>query len=243
MGAERVKGPNVPAEAETKPTDDAQFVPRRVPTSELFGSDRMNGVDRERQSAAAQIQRTLRVWRKAAGNTDAKDSDADEKQDAKEVSEPGEPAEQEADAVADKVAGDLHDEREGEDKEAGEEKAPEVGAKLDGIGRKVFLAKDDDKRSKPVNLPAEKKMTVDMAHIKSGHMAGGNRNLAGRKDVFPPRMDEKAVEAAIREAYSSCKKVETQGDRVKLVGTGGGLTIEMWLNIPAKLIETAYPKS
>jgi hypothetical protein len=241
VGGERTKGPDLPAEMEAKPTEDVQCLPRRISPSELFGPDRMKGVERERQSATAQIKNTMKVWRKAHDAT--AQSPAEQSDEKEEVSEPGEPAEQEADAVADEVAGAMHgDEKEGEDKEAGEEKTPKIGAKLDGVGRKIFLAKDDGGRSKPVNLPAEKSITVDMAHIKSGHMAGGNRNLAGQKDLFPKYMDEKAVEAAIREAYRTCKKLETQGDRVKLVGTGGSLTIEMWLNIPAKMIETAYPK-
>jgi hypothetical protein len=88
---------------------------------------------------------------------------ADGADDKAEVSQPGEPAEQEADAKADAVAGDLHDggdekkdekkkgakgekgEKEGEggDAKAGEkgdtkEAAAPISAKLEGVGRKIF---------------------------------------------------------------------------------------------------------
>jgi hypothetical protein len=170
MGGERMKTPGAPAEVEAKPTEEASFVPRRVPASELFGPERMKGVERERESASAQIQRTLKVWRKAAGD-DAKGGDEDEKKDAKEdVSEPGEPAEQEADAVADKVAGDLHEDKEGEEKAAGEEKAPEIGAKLEGVGLKVYRNKknkDDDK------LEVTDKIKAQMEKAKLPYLKGG----------------------------------------------------------------------
>lgn len=45
-----------------------------------------------------------------------------------------------------------------------------------------------------------------------------------------------------REAYKSGKRLKTQGDRVKIEGNGGGMKIEMWVNIKTKTIETAYPK-
>jgi hypothetical protein len=97
-------------------------------------------------------------------------AEAGEEEKGAEVSDPGEPAEQEADAVGDEVADKLHGEEkdgggkeksgakkkgddaegeveekaEGEEKDAspaGEEKAPEIGAKLDGVGRKIHLAR------------------------------------------------------------------------------------------------------
>jgi hypothetical protein len=140
----------------------------------------MAGVEADRAAAAGQISRTLRVWRKAAGGGEAAKAAGDEKDKEAEVSQPGEPAEQEADAVADHVADSLHDDKKGgkkkgkggagdkedskesegearegdeakgpdekdEKKEAGNEKAPEIGAKLEGIGRKIFLA--DDKKA------------------------------------------------------------------------------------------------
>jgi hypothetical protein len=72
-----------------------------------------------------------------------------------EVSEPGEPAEQEADAVADQVTGALHDKKdqshdhkdparsEGSDKKSSPTpatKAPNIAAKLHAVGRKIYRA-------------------------------------------------------------------------------------------------------
>jgi hypothetical protein len=55
-----------------------------------------------------------------------------------EVSQPGEPAEQEADAVAEKVATDLHGGEAAKADRLGKSQAPAIGAKLNGVGRKIF---------------------------------------------------------------------------------------------------------
>jgi hypothetical protein len=50
------------------------------------------------------------------------------------------------------------------------------------------------------------------------------------------------IESAVREAYRFGKNVETQGDRVRIIGfSNDGLPIEMWVNTATKEIETAYP--
>lgn len=54
-------------------------------------------------------------------------------------------------------------------------------------------------------------------------------------------MTPKQIERAIKDAYGQCKKIQTQGDRVKVRGTSDGLTIDMWVNTRTKVIETAYP--
>ena len=59
--------------------------------------------------------------------------------------------------------------------------------------------------------------------------------------LFNSSWSQSTVESAIKEAYESAKKIETQGDRVRLHGTGSGQKIEMWLNTKSKTIETAYP--
>jgi uncharacterized protein DUF4157 len=67
------------------------------------------------------------------------------------VSKEGEPAELEADAVGDHVAEAIHGEGDAREKKAGDkagggagkEKAPAIGAKLVGVGRKIFRAKND----------------------------------------------------------------------------------------------------
>ncbi|MRX73039.1 hypothetical protein GJU40_12900, partial [Bacillus lacus] len=97
--------------------------------------------------------------------------------------------------------------------------------------------------SKAINLPSYKKVSIDMGHIMSGHSkAGGRAAQSGMKDLFPSNMSQKQIENAIRNAYQHGKKVKTQGDRVKVQGKSGGITIEMWVNTKTKVIETAYPK-
>jgi len=101
---------------------------------------------------------------------------------------------------------------------------------------------------KPISLPSVKKITINMEEVRSGHMEGGyrleqSRAAGGNKDVFPAWMNERQVEAAIKEAYQNATKIGTQGEeRVFLRGQGGGMTIEMVLNKVTKVIETAYPK-
>jgi len=143
------------------------------------------------------------VQRKAA-----EDSGAEEKEG---VSQPHEPAEQEADEVSDKVADALHDEKadgkgekkkgkgaaqkdDGEkgDEHKAEEKPAPISAKLDGVGRKVFLAK------KPSATPSPAPATG--AGAKPG---GGGATPAASTDVpFA--------------AFSG----SVGGDEVKITGTG-----------------------
>jgi hypothetical protein len=94
--------------------------------------------------------------------------------------------------------------------------------------------------SKRVNLPAWKKIDIDIDHIASGHMKGGSR-ASSRKDLFPDNMSRSQIEKSVRKAYKHGQKVETQGDRVRVVGQDGGLKIEMWVNTKTRQIETAYP--
>lgn len=94
--------------------------------------------------------------------------------------------------------------------------------------------------AKPINLPAWRRITVNMRHIADRHMVGGP-HTAGRT-VFPSTMSEVGVMRAVREAYESSRKIGVQGnDRVKLLGDGGGLKIEMWFNKATNTIESAYP--
>ncbi len=93
--------------------------------------------------------------------------------------------------------------------------------------------------AKRVNLPAWRKVSIDMEHIAPRHMAGGTET-AGRT-VFPEYMDRVAVERAIRQAYRFGHSVETQGQRVRVIGTYDKLTIEMWVNKATTSVETAYP--
>jgi len=94
---------------------------------------------------------------------------------------------------------------------------------------------------KAVNLPAWRKVGVDMVEVASGHMAGGSR-VSPIKSLFPAWMSEAKVESVIRQAYRFSGVVERQGERFRVIGQSAGLTIEMWVNKAAKTIETAYPK-
>ena len=80
-----------------------------------------------------------------------------------------------------------------------------------------------------------------MPHIISGHGPFGNRG-GPNKDRFPWWMTSPAIEKAIREAYSTCKKLETQGVRVHLIGDWLDYKIEMWFNMVTETIESAWPK-
>lgn len=55
-------------------------------------------------------------------------------------------------------------------------------------------------------------------------------------------MTEKQIKKEVRKAYKNGKKIQTQGNRVKIIGKSGSRVIEMWVNIETKIIETAYPK-
>ncbi|HML68250.1 MAG TPA: RHS repeat-associated core domain-containing protein [Clostridia bacterium] len=94
--------------------------------------------------------------------------------------------------------------------------------------------------SKPINLPAARKVTINSDHIKNNHT---NKSNGGpQKDKFPDTMKLVAIERTIRAAYKVAEKIQSQGDRVLLRGNGNGMTIIMWLNKVTKIIETAWPK-
>lgn len=100
---------------------------------------------------------------------------------------------------------------------------------------------------KRINLPAIKKVKIDMEHIRERHMLGGG-NVFDR-DVFPDTWTVKDVESAITQAYGSARRIAQQagsdfgGDKRSLLsGKGNGISIEMWLNESTKVIETAYPQ-
>ena len=95
---------------------------------------------------------------------------------------------------------------------------------------------------KAINLPAWRRLTVDWAHILSGHVQGGTRaGQSGKKSLFPPNWSQRQIENAVKDAYAFSQRVQTQGPKVKLQGSGGGLIIEMWVNLETKVLETAYP--
>lgn len=123
----------------------------------------------------------------------------------------------------------------------GEIKLAKLGSKIEVKFDQKFLS--EISKTKPINLPSYKAISIDMEHILSGHIKSGNRaKQSGKKDLFPENMTTKQIEKAIIEAYKNGKKLKSQGDRVKIEGYGGGMKIEMWVNLKTKIIETAYPK-
>jgi len=92
------------------------------------------------------------------------------------------------------------------------------------------------------NMPAWRRIAIDMKEIASGHMPGGTRLAPGnKKDIFHG-MTEKQVERAVRNAYRYGTVLKSQGERVFVRGPFGNGTIEMWVNRATKEIETAWPK-
>lgn len=114
-------------------------------------------------------------------------------------------------------------------------------------GREVFLSmKKPPKidtglsRAKPVNLPKISAADVDLEHIVEGHRQGGKR-VGSAKTLFPAEWSDAEVLAAVLDAYRVAKKVLTQGVRVKVHGVSHGMTVELWVNMDTKRVETAYP--
>jgi hypothetical protein len=95
-------------------------------------------------------------------------------------------------------------------------------------------------RRKAVNLPKITRDDIDIDHIASGHLMGGSR-AGSSKTQFPDGWTIKDIESAVLSAYNSGKRVETQGARARVVGFGGSVKIEMWVNLETKRLETAYP--
>ena len=96
------------------------------------------------------------------------------------------------------------------------------------------------KATKAIHLPAWKHVTLDLAHVLSGHTRAGAR-WSDTKTFFSDLMSPQAIQSAIREAYEHSSTITTQGDRILLEGQGGGYVIQMWFNRATKTIETAYP--
>jgi len=116
---------------------------------------------------------------------------------------------------------------------------PEFGAASAAIGAIGRLGSSSALATKAINLPAWRKVGIDMGHVVERHTAGGP--LAAGRTTFPTMMSERGIERAIREAYRYGQRVGGEGDRILMQGTSRGLTIEMWVNRGTRMIETAYP--
>src|ERR1051325_1543969 len=93
-------------------------------------------------------------------------------------------------------------------------------------------------RLKPSNLPAWKKIDIDIAHIVDRHTVGGAATSESASKFAG--MSAKQIERVVRQAYRYGQKIKTRGDRVLIRGSYGKLQIDMWVNTVTRVIETAY---
>jgi hypothetical protein len=184
-GAQEPPQPPRAAEPERMPL-------RQMPNRSQPLTDPMAYVRHDHEQAAAQIDSKLLAWRKAAG--------AESKAAGPAVSQPGEPAELEADAVADRVVGELHgnDSGEASNHEATTQAAPAIGAKLKAGA--ISLARKDDKKDEEHGTPAELKLNPPadrhfFAKIASTYLADVNTVIASSVDVRADMADIRSGKA------------------------------------------------
>jgi RHS repeat-associated protein len=95
----------------------------------------------------------------------------------------------------------------------------------------------------PVNRPSLRRLTWDWKHILSRHEWGASLSNVGKepRTQFPSLMNRKGIESAIREAYQNSVLVARQGNQILLRGQGHGMIIDIWVDVVAKELKTAYP--
>jgi RHS repeat-associated protein len=113
------------------------------------------------------------------------------------------------------------------------------GGQVIGIIGTLATGEGEAQAAKAVNLPAWRKVAIDMAHVLERHTVDGP--LSAGRTVFPEVLTPQGIESAIRYAYRYGTKIATQGERVLMQGPSDGFTIEFWLNRATRTIETAYP--
>jgi RHS repeat-associated protein len=118
-----------------------------------------------------------------------------------------------------------------------------------GRGISTFFAKmlgggGGGTRRRPFDIPSWGKIAVDWVHIFDRHMHTGATAIRQlEKTRFPINMSERAIKSAIKEAWGNAQKVGFDDQSgIKLIGTGGGMQIEMWFNTATNTITTAYQK-
>lgn len=152
-----------------------QFAPGTKEGDRLIAHELVHAVQGQRQGVSRKPEADRASDEEVAREEDG--AEAQETEQAVEVSQPDEPAEQEADAVADDVAESLHDRsdrrEEGEAEEAAEQperEQPAIAAKLAGVGRKVYRAPVE---AAPAPAPAP---AVEPANPHAGKLAGDPRS-------------------------------------------------------------------
>ncbi len=137
--------------------------------------------------------------------------------------------------------------------EAVQEVVSEVARDYDVLQALTFTATDDGyiyeyraspgqkKRSKysSAGIPSWGSLAQNWAHVVDEHTIKGGG--VGGQDLFPLSWSEGQIQGAVRAAYGNAKRVQTQGDRLRLRGEGGGMTIDIWVNKVEKTLESAYP--
>ena len=103
------------------------------------------------------------------------------------------------------------------------------------------------RRTKAVNMPAWKRLTLNWKEILGGHTEAGKRfqqsaRDGGTKDLWPSHWDQNQIEKAIKEAYGFHERLKTQGDRVFVRGLGNGVIVEMWVDTKGLIIDSAWSK-
>jgi len=143
-----------------------------------------------------------------------------------EVSQPGEPAEQEADATADRVAGNLHDGRNTNQPAAGKEAAPPIAAKLAGVGRKIFRAKNDK--------PKQAKDTKPVPPAKTTPATTSSAATTSKQAGTPPKPDTVKFKPFSQAAGTDTIEIADGGAHavIRVAGAEGG----------AKLTKLAEPR-
>jgi hypothetical protein len=167
---------------------------------------------------------------KAADKEEASGDEKAADEGEQEVSDPNEPAEKEADAVAEGVSDDL-DKEKGEKKDgatkeggekkdqgekgggadqgekAGEEKAPEIGAKLEGVGRKIFRTP-----TIPESTPAHTSLLNAYTRALGDYRAGANQLRAaygdGMKQAGAPGPQTAPNRGKVDEATAAIQRAE-----------------------------------
>jgi hypothetical protein len=177
------------------------------------------------------------VQRKAEAAGDAGDSDAKHEQ---QVSDPAEPAEREADAVADDVTAQLHDK--GAQAAGGEPKASQkpatISAKLSRVGRKIYRSGG--------GTPSSKAFTADeLATLRK--MSGGPQLLDFLDNDDPKKgkasgPDKKTsliqeAKVAINEAKSYAAELISVGKEVPRKDATKGTLVEIDVETPDAIIQ------
>lgn len=197
-----------------------------------------------------------------------------------DVSQPGDPAEKEADAVGDHVADKLHGGKgegaaeTGDTKHAAqphtEEKAPAIGAKLDGGGPKVHLARPardpatprPDQRAIPGSVATQQGVEIQVKpgaldHILKGHTVEnfdpvarlGEIDPTTETSLFPPGFATNAQEivTVVKQALGNKGARDFDPKARQLEVTLKNVNIEVWVGPVGKsapgvfMLNSAFP--